>query len=165
MDRFLEHELVGAYTYRDFDRSADERAAMANRAAKKLAEQNARKLLILHAITIFCHGLFWGLRRGTMLNGRSMALYLFLTLPAIVIQSWLEVIGRPRYANGRVRRTGDDLGEKGLTEACCDVVYWTWVCLILAGFFGDWAWSFWVVNPIGVVVLLVRMTRNFRLGQ
>ncbi len=97
-------------------------------------------------MTAIVHGLFIALRRVVFGNlaGRSLAVYLLLSLPSLILEYWLEKIGRPRYVNGELRRSGEDLSQKGLTEYCWDVIYWTWGCVVLAALLGDWAWWLWV---------------------
>lgn len=43
-----------------------------------------------------------------------------------------------------MRRPGQDLEAKGLTEWMWDVLYWTWGCVVLVALVGDWAWWFYV---------------------
>ena len=75
-----------------------------------------------------------------------MLLYLSLSAPAAVIEFWLEQIGRPKYGSGpgELKKSGEDLDAKGLTEYLWDVLYWTWGCVLGAGVLGDWVWWFWV---------------------
>ena len=78
----------------------------------------------------------------------SLLKYVLLAAPGLVIEFWLERIGRPQFdANGSVRRTGEDLDAKGLTEYLWDVLYWTWGCIVLAAILGDWAWWTWIAIP------------------
>lgn len=46
-----------------------------------------------------------------------------------------------------MKRPGEDLDAKGLTEYMWDVVYWTYGCIILAAIVGDYAWFLWTVIP------------------
>ena len=39
-----------------------------------------------------------------------------------------------------LKRAGEDLDAKGLTEWMWDIVYWTWGVITLAAIFGKWAW-------------------------
>lgn len=47
-----------------------------------------------------------------------------------------------------MRKSGEDLDAKGLTEWMWDVLYWTYGCVLLAAIAGDWAWSLFVVVPV-----------------
>ena len=46
-----------------------------------------------------------------------------------------------------MRRGGEDLEAKGLTEYLWDVSYWTYGCVLAAAVLGDWAWWFYAVVP------------------
>lgn len=75
--------------------------------------------------------------------------YLLLSSPAFVIELWLERIGRPTTApNGDLKRAGEDLEAKGLTEYLWDVLYWTWACTSVAAVLGNKAWWFWGAVPL-----------------
>lgn len=60
----------------------------------------------------------------------------------------LERNSRPIYIGegegAELRKSGEDVDAKGLTEWMWDVLYWTWGCTGLAAVVGDWAWWFWV---------------------
>ena len=76
-------------------------------------------------------------------------LYFILSLPAFVIEFWLEKIGRPTFApTGELTRSGEDLEAQGLTEYLWDVLYWSWGCIGLASLFGNRAWWAWLVIPL-----------------
>ena len=47
-----------------------------------------------------------------------------------------------------MRRAGEDLGAKGLTEWMWDVLYWSWGCLGLVTVLGDRAWWAMLVVPL-----------------
>lgn len=47
-----------------------------------------------------------------------------------------------------MKRSGEDLEAKGLTEYMWDVTYWTYGCVLLAAIFGDWAWWMWSIVPL-----------------
>ena len=47
-----------------------------------------------------------------------------------------------------MKRSGEDLEAKGLTEYMWDVLYWTWGCTVIAGLFGNKAWWLWIVVPL-----------------
>lgn len=73
-------------------------------------------------------------------------MYVILCAPSLLFEFWLERIGRPSYVPGtkELRRSGEDLDAKGLTEYMWDVIYWTWGCIVLAAVVGSWAWWVWV---------------------
>ena len=95
---------------------------------------------------------------------RSFWAYLLLSFPALLIEFWFERIGRPTYVEGtngqELKRAGEDLEAKGLTEWMWDVVYWSWGCLVFSTVLGDWVWWFYVsgspVNCSRVHILLTR---------
>lgn len=65
-----------------------------------------------------------------------------------MIEFWFERIGRPTYADGDLKRSGEDLEAKGLTEWMWDLTYWTWFCVGLATLIGNKAWYAYVVVPL-----------------
>ncbi|KAI9831604.1 MAG: hypothetical protein M1826_003213 [Phylliscum demangeonii] len=133
---------------------------MAQKAAKQTAHRNAAQLTRTHRITVFIHVSYLLsrlLRRS--LARKPLLLYVLLSSPALAVEFWLERIGRPRYGVGagpgaatagatELRKTGEDLEAKGVMEVLWDVVYWTWGCLALVTFFGDWAWWLWAAVPL-----------------
>lgn len=57
-------------------------------------------------------------------------------------------MSRPTLSEtGEVKRAGEDLEAKGLTEWMWDVIYWTWGNAVLATLVGDWAWWGMLVVP------------------
>jgi hypothetical protein len=65
-----------------------------------------------------------------------------------VLEFVLERGSRPTISeNGEVKRAGDDLEAKGLTEWMWDVIYWSWSNVILATLVGDWVWWAMLVVP------------------
>lgn len=121
---------------------------MAKKAAKTLAASNTKRLNITLAATLFIHAFYWLLRglifRSSFRTG-SLYRYLLLSAPSLLIQAFFERNSRPSFgANGEVKRAGEDLDAKGLTEWMWDVVYWTYGCLVLVSVLGDWAWWLWV---------------------
>ena len=71
-----------------------------------------------------------------------------LSAPALAIEFWLEKIGRPTYAeNGELKRSGEDMDAKGLTEFMWDVLYWTWACIAAAALTGNKAWWMYAAVP------------------
>ncbi|KAG9584862.1 hypothetical protein KCU77_g9682, partial [Aureobasidium melanogenum] len=123
---------------------------MARQALKTQAARNAAILQRTHLIALGVHG-FHLLLRLTLVR-RSFWAYLILSFPSLLIQFWFERVGRPTYAegpNGReLKRAGEDLEAKGLTEWMWDVVYWSWGCIVFTTLLGDWAWWFFAVIPL-----------------
>jgi len=119
------------------------------KAAKTLAARNVAILNRTLLITLVIHALFLLLRAiffRRSFTKRSFLLYVLLSAPSLFIQFWFERIGRPQYDqnNGELRKSGEDLEAKGLTEYMWDVVYWTYGCLMLVALAGDWVWWAWV---------------------
>ncbi|KAF2847401.1 hypothetical protein T440DRAFT_557504 [Plenodomus tracheiphilus IPT5] len=125
---------------------------MAQKATKTLAAANTARLNQTLYITIVVHLLFWLLRAALFrasFTRRSLLLYLTLSAPQLFIQFYFERLSRPTLTpDGAIRRPGEDLEAKGLTEYMWDVVYWSYGCIALAAILGDWAWIFWVVVPM-----------------
>jgi len=125
---------------------------MAQKAAKTLAAHNTAVLnrtllltLVIHTFFILLRCLLW----RSSFTKISLALYILLCFPSFFIQFQFERIGRPTYGSspGELRKSGEDLEAKGLTEYMWDVLYWTYGCVILAAVLGDWAWWWWIVIP------------------
>lgn len=125
---------------------------MAQKAAKTLAAHNTAVLnrtllltLVIHTFFILLRCLLW----RSSFTKKSLALYILLCFPSFFIQFQFERIGRPTYGSspGELRKSGEDLEAKGLTEYMWDVLYWTYGCVILAAVLGDWAWWWWIVIP------------------
>jgi hypothetical protein len=114
------------------------------KAAKQLARANAAALNRTHAISLALHTLFVLYR--LLFRRGSWVKYLVLSLPSIVIELYLEHLGRPKYVSpgGRLKSAGEDLEAKGVTEYMWDIVYVTWGVLGLVGVAGEWAWWLWV---------------------
>jgi len=126
------------------------------KAAKSLAVRNAATLIRTHLISAALHTLFILLR--FFLLSRSLKPYLILSCPALVLEFYLDRLGRPSYtADGSLRRSGEDLDAKGLTEFMWDVVYWTWINVALVIVFGNKAWWLYLVVP-GYLVYLAATT-------
>jgi hypothetical protein len=76
-------------------------------------------------------------------------LYILLSGPQLFFNFQFERIGRPTInADGSVKRSGEDLEAKGLTEFMWDITYWTYGCVFFAAIFGDRAWWLWGVIPL-----------------
>ncbi|KAK8205545.1 hypothetical protein M8818_004918 [Zalaria obscura] len=125
-------------------------AVVVSKALKSLAARNAAILNRTHLISLGVNGLFLFLR--LVLIRRSFWAYTFLAAPALAIQFWFERIGRPTFVesgNGKeLKKAGEDLEAKGLTEWMWDVVYWTWGVIGLVTVFGDRAWWLYIVVPL-----------------
>ena len=112
---------------------------MAQKAAKTLAARNASILNRTLLLTSGFHAIFLMLR--LLLLNRSLTLYAILSAPSFLIQFWFERVGRPVHgSDGELKRSGEDLEAKGLTEWMWDVLYWTYICLILVIVIGDYGW-------------------------
>ncbi|OQD67329.1 hypothetical protein PENDEC_c039G05258 [Penicillium decumbens] len=126
---------------------------MAQKAAKSLASRNAAVLNRTHLISAILHLLFLFLRFVFQRPG-SLKRYLFLGVPSVVIEFYLDKVGRPRYnEDGSLRSAGEDLNATGLTEYMWDVLYWTHGCLVAVCIFNDRAWWLWAVVPLYSVYL------------
>ena len=130
---------------------------MAQKAAKTLAARNTSILNRTLLLSLAFHGTFLLLR--FLLLRRSLTIYALLSAPALIIQFWFERIGRPVHGpNGELRRSGEDLEAKGLTEWMWDVLYWTYLCLIIVAVIGDYGWWAYVsaFQALHGVIFLVR---------
>ena len=117
------------------------------KAAKSLAVRNTSRLKQTHLITLAIHSAFL-LLRFTLRTSLSLKRYALLSAPGVVIELYLERLGRPTYnPDGSLRRAGDDLDAQGLTEFMWDVLYWTWINLTLVIIFGNLAWWLYLVVP------------------
>jgi SRP-independent targeting protein 2/TMEM208 len=125
------------------------------KAAKSLASRNTFILRRNHLITVALHLLFL-LFQILLVHRRSWPFYLTFCGPAIAIEIYLDVIGRPEYSHdGFLRRPGQDLDAQGLTEYMWDVVYWTWINIPLVLLFGNNAWWLYLVVPAYTIYLAV----------
>lgn len=121
---------------------------MAQKSAKLLATRNTSRLKQTHLITAAIHAVFllfaFLLRRSLRLTP-----YLCLSTPALALEFWLESIARPSYdAEGNLRKAGEDLDAKGLTEFFWDVIYGTWINLVAVILVGNRAWWLYLVVPV-----------------
>jgi hypothetical protein len=67
----------------------------------------------------------------------------------LLINFVFERQSRPTtLADGSIKRAGENLEAKGLTEYLWDVTYWSYGCVLLVSLLGDWAWMFWAVIPV-----------------
>ena len=117
------------------------------KAAKTLATRNTARLKQTHIITLSIHILFL-LFKNTLRRSLSFTLYILLSAPALLIEVYLDILARPQYhPNGDLRRAGEDLDAKGLTEFMWDIVYWTWINLVFVVILGNKAWWAYLVVP------------------
>lgn len=122
------------------------------KAAKALATRNAAKLNQMLLVALAIHSTFLVLRVGLFRKSftkGSLVRYIIFSSPSWLIQFWFERMGRPVYTHSsdgtpELKRSGEDLEAKGLTEYMWDVLYWTYGCLVLVALLGDWAWWAWV---------------------
>lgn len=120
---------------------------MAQKAAKTLTVRNAARLKQTHLITLLLHSIFL-LLRFTLRRALSLKRYLLLSLPALAIELYLDRLAQPSYKpDGSLRRAGEDLDAKGLTEFMWDIVYWTWINLLLVVVLGNRAWWLYLIVP------------------
>jgi len=120
---------------------------MAQKAAKSLTVRNASRLKQTHLITLLIHSTFL-LLRFTFRRSLSLKRYVLLSLPGLAIEFYLDRLAQPSYKpDGSLRRAGEDLDAKGLTEFMWDIVYWTWINVILVIVLGNRAWWLYLVVP------------------
>ncbi|OCT46338.1 DUF788 domain protein [Cladophialophora carrionii] len=135
---------------------------MAQKAAKTLAIRNSARLRQTHLITISLHALFLALS-FTLRRSLSLWLYLLLCLPAILIEVYLDLLARPTYhPSGDLKRPGEDLDAKGLTEFMWDILYWTWINMVVVIIFGNRAWWAYLVVPAYAVYSVVGAARGVK---
>lgn len=120
---------------------------LVQKAAKTLAVRNTARLRQTHLITLGIHAVFL-LLRLTVRRSLSLKRYLLLSVPGLLIEIYLERLARPSYnPDGSLRRAGEDLDAKGLTEFMWDILYWTWINLFAVAVFGNRAWWLYLVVP------------------
>ena len=96
----------------------------------------------------------------------TLLLWVLLSSPAWIIEVWLEKIARPTYAeNGELKRSGEDLEAKGLTDYMWDVIYWTWACIAAAAMVGNKAWWMYAVVPVYSVWVAASTVLAMRKGM
>ena len=120
------------------------------KAKKDLAARNAATLNRLHLISLGVHAFF--LLVGRLFLKRSLLAWFLISLPSLGIEFWFERIARPTYVNEgngiELKRAGEDLDAKGLTEWMWDVVYFTWGVVGVAALAGNWVWYLFIVVPL-----------------
>ncbi|KAL8653754.1 MAG: hypothetical protein Q9226_003718 [Calogaya cf. arnoldii] len=142
---------------------------MAQKAAKQQAARNTailkRTHLISLAITIFFVLLRLLVFRASCTRATYL-LYALLSAPAFAIEFWFERTGRPVTAsNGELKKSGEDLEAKGLTDYMWDILYWTWGCTVTATILGDMAWWGYLVVPLYSVWLAWTTFGGMRKGM
>ena len=120
---------------------------MAQKAKKDRAKANISTLNTLHIGTLTFNLLF--LLFTLLLRRRSYLLYAFLSLPSFIAQFILERTGRPKFdlSTKALKSAGEDLAAPGLTEYMFDVIWVTWLCLVLVMLVGNWGWLVWSAIP------------------
>lgn len=97
---------------------------------------------------------------------KTLLLWVLASLPAWIVECWLERIGRPTYAeHGELKRSGEDLEAKGLTEFMWDVIYWTWACTAAGAMVGDKAWWMYAVVPLYSIWIAATTVMGMRKGM
>ncbi|CAI7663098.1 unnamed protein product [Penicillium pancosmium] len=138
---------------------------MAQKAAKSLAARNTALLTRTHLITITIHTIYLVLH--FLINRpRSLKPYILLGAPTLIIEYYLDRIGRPRYSEDgtSLKTAGEDLNATGLTEYMWDVLYWTQGCIVAVCIFNDRAWWLWVVVPIYSIYLAYTTVMGVKRG-
>ena len=83
---------------------------------------------------------------------RSLLAWFLISLPSLAIEFWFERTARPAYSSeggaAELKRAGEDLDAKGLTEFLWDITYWTWGNVVLAAVAGNWAWYLFIAVPV-----------------
>lgn len=142
---------------------------MAHKAAKQLAARNTTQLNQAHLISLGNNVFFLLMRllvyRSTYTRN-TLLLWVSLSLPAWLIEFWLEKIGRPTYAeNGELKKAGEDLEAKGLTDFMWDLLYWTWACIAGAAIVGNKGWWMYAVVPVYSVWVASTTVMGMRKGM
>ncbi|TID13107.1 DUF788 domain protein [Venturia nashicola] len=143
---------------------------MAQKAAKSLAVRNKQKLDQTRLFTLAVHLFYIIFRvlifRSSFTRG-SFWRYALFSFPALFIQFWFERIGRPVYGSepGDLRKSGEDLEAKGLTEWMWDVLYWTYGCILFAAVIGDRAWWLYITVPVYSAYLAYTTFTGVRQGM
>ncbi|KAF7713107.1 Uncharacterized protein PECH_001880 [Penicillium ucsense] len=137
---------------------------MAQKAAKTLATRNTAVLSRTHLMTAVLHLLFLVLH-FTIGRPRSLKPYFLLAVPTLLIEFYLDRVGRPSYnADGSLRSAGEDLNATGLTEYMWDVLYWTEGCIAAVCIFNDRAWWLWAVVPVYSIYLAYTTVMGVKKG-
>ena len=121
---------------------------MAQKAKKELAKSNIASLKQLHLGSLILHIVF--VSYSILIRRRSILAYIILSIPSFIAEFVLERSGRPRFdkTTQTLKSSGEDLGAPGLTEYLFDIVWITWICLVLVVLFGDWGWLVYGIVPV-----------------
>jgi hypothetical protein len=142
--------------------NVNQQETMAKSAAKALATRNAARLRQTHLTTLALHTLFL-LLSLTLRRSLSLKRYILFSLPALLIETYLHILAQPSHAaDGTIRSGGSDLADKGLTEFMWDVVYWTWINLVIVVVVGNWGWWLYAAVPAYAVYCVVGAARGVR---
>ncbi|KAI6716066.1 hypothetical protein JHW43_001324 [Diplocarpon mali] len=120
---------------------------MAQKAKKDRAKANITSLNQLHIGTAALNGLF--ILFNLVIKRRSLLAWAIISIPSLIAEYILESSGRPKYdaTTKTLKSAGEDLAAPGLTEYMFDIIWVTWLGLILVMFFGNWAWIIWSAVP------------------
>ncbi|TPX12089.1 uncharacterized protein E0L32_007204 [Thyridium curvatum] len=120
---------------------------MAQKAKKDRAKSNVAALNNLHLGSLVVNGFF--LLFHFLFKRRSLLIFAVMSLPSLLCQLTLERSGRPSYdaATGALRSSGEDLSAAGLTEYMFDVIWVTWITVVLVTLFGNKLWLVWAIVP------------------
>ncbi|WPH03171.1 Hypothetical protein R9X50_00604700 [Acrodontium crateriforme] len=140
---------------------------MAQKAQKTLATRNTATLNRTHLLSLGINVFYLLLR--TFIFTRKLLPYILISTPALLIEFWFERAARPAYTNNgngqqELKKAGDDLEAKGLTEWMWDVLYWTWGVIVLVAVAGDWAWWLYGVVPLYSAWLAFSTFKGVRSG-
>ena len=121
---------------------------MAQKAKKDRAKANISTLNTLHIGTLSLNVLF--ILFNLLFRRRSLLVYTILSLPSFVAQYILETSGRPKFdpTTKALKSAGEDLAAPGLTEYMFDIIWVTWLCLVMVMVVGNWAWLIWAAIPV-----------------
>lgn len=121
---------------------------MAQKAKKDRAKANISSLNSLHIGTFSLNILF--ILFSLLIRRRSLLVYALFSIPGLIVEYMLETTGRPKYdANTKaLKSAGEDLAAPGLTEYMFDIVWITWLSLVVVMLFGNWGWICYSVVPI-----------------
>ncbi|TKX20763.1 hypothetical protein C1H76_7151 [Elsinoe australis] len=122
---------------------------MAQKAQKTLAAKNAASLNRLHLISLGVHGFFLFVTQ--LFFTRSLLAWFLVSLPSLIIEFWFESIARPKYIGEgtakELKKAGEDLEAKGLTEWMWDITYWTWGVVVFSAIAGNWGFYLYAIVP------------------
>jgi SRP-independent targeting protein 2/TMEM208 len=72
------------------------------------------------------------------------------------MELYLDRLSRPTYnPDGSLKKAGDDLEAKGLTEFMWDILYWTWINMILVMLLGNRMWWLYLIVPAYAIFAIV----------